>query len=239
MSPLTWPSHIQFTTRELNYLWLFFLVLVLTIRMTISSKEAVIMTLFFAALALAVAWISTGGTTLGQELRRAQNMTGAVSELYEKNLRAKIPEFIWEEHVCIERPETLHHCLTDASILRALQTVYDIYLEYDIDAVGKIFALTEAFFALYAVELTSDKTERIDDLMDIRRTLLNFVHTLVISRGPPTYNDMHWAKLEQVFTARTYKCMNNLSNKKKIAYKNPHGYSKEVVDPRHSFHVVI
>lgn len=196
------------------------------------------MTLFFAALALAVMWISTGGPTLGQEQRRAQNMAGAVMDLYEKNLRERIPEIIWEEHLCIERPETLRYCRLDASILRALQKVYDIYSEYDIDAVGKIYALTEAFYALYVVELASAKAKRIDDLMDIRRTLLNFVHTLVVSRGPPTYQDMHWAKLEQVFTARTYKCMNNLSNKKKIVYKNPRGFSEDMLAPHHSFHVV-
>lgn len=232
---------IELSTRELNYIWLFFLVLVITIRVTVSTKESIVLTLFFAAIAFAVTWVSTGGNTLGREQRRAQNMAGTVVDIYEKELRAKIPDIIWEEHVCIERPDTLRYSTMDASILRALQKVYELYSQYDIDAVGKIFAFTEAYYALYVVELASDndKKERIDDLMDIRRTLLNLVHTLVVSRGPPTYNDKNWEKIEQVFTARTYKCMNNLSNKKNIAYKNPHSFSDAVFAPRHSFHMVV
>jgi hypothetical protein len=230
--------------RDLHALLLAGLAVVVTLKLNLLYPSVFLAFFSVAALALLGSQTVLGGQ-LGRGVRADRDAAAALADLYAKHhapaLGAAEGEAVWDADVVVPRPARLAACLVDRAVVRALLQLHRRFWHADRDAVARAAVLAERFYALYFHALArrtpapgtrgrwpdahqpdaQEAHAHHHELRDVRRALLNHVQTLHVSASPARDAAAHIDRITRTLQARTYKCLNNLSNKAAFPHKHP------------------
>lgn len=190
-------------------------------------------TLLFGSAALALFYYQKRNdkAKLDSALQSQRNL---LKTQFAKLVEAMPDQIMDPQMVYLQPIRRLTYVLLDPKAANALTSLMERFADYNKSAVLKVVHACEHFFRLYAMQLQRKQVHRteVEQMKELRTAMLNEASSMHVSLNGLDSDRLDRAlhRIVTTLRARTYKCMNNLSNAVDIQHKPPVAYRPSGTD---------